>query len=286
MAFLITKQKSAVARRSHSPKVVNLHDHALFSMLFEGNANYDEIGNVISNNGVAQEAVGQMAVLKFILTDNMPKIQFEAQVEQLRKSLADYLQAQADNKTSFLGYIGDGEFVILVFDNSGDQIKESPDNRSLVVGLCSGLKKQYGFEIAAGLEACSGTISSETRKAYQTSLQAVCIGYGIWQRHYVYTLDDFELIPAAYRGISASLIKKSRSLITKLSRHAELLETLSAFFKYDMSLTVTAQALKVHRNTILYRFGKIVELTEGLDPRNFDDAVQLRLAIIINRMYG
>lgn len=285
MAFLITKQKSVIARRSYAPRVVNLHDHALFSMLVEGNANYDEIGNIILNNGVDPDRQGQIAVVKFVLPDETAQAQFESQVQSLRKSIAEYLYAQADHRISFFGYLGGSEFIIMIFDPDS-KTKTTPDSRSLVVGLSSSLKKQYGFEVAAGLDACNGSISLDTRKAYQSSIEAICIGYGIWQRHYVYKLDDFELIPAAYRGISSVIIKKSRAVVTKLSRHTELLDTLSAFFSSNMNLTVTAQSLRVHRNTVLYRFGKIVELTDGLDPRNFDDAVQLRLAIIISRMYG
>ncbi len=285
MAFPITKPKSTVTRRSHSPRVISLHDPALFGVLIEGNANYSEIGNIIENNGVVAEALGQLAVVKFVLSGELAKTQFESQVKQIRHGIVEYLSNQADGRVSFIGYLGGSEFVILIYE-SGDQQKKESDSRSLVVGLCSNLKKQHGFEVAAGLEACGGAISPETRKAYQSCLQAICIGYGIWQRHYVYKLDDFELIPAVYRGTSASLVKKSRAIITKLSRHAELLDTLSAYFKENMNLTVTAQVLRVHRNTVLYRFGKIVELTDGLDPRNFDDAMQLRLAIIIDKVYG
>lgn len=89
-------------------------------------------------------------------------------------------------------------------------------------------------------------------------------------------------MPVAYRGLSDQLAAKSRFLLEQLERHSELLETMAAYFDHDMNLTLTASALDVHRNTVLYRFGKIVDLTDGLDPRNFDDAVQLRLAVVIS----
>ena len=57
-----------------------------------------------------------------------------------------------------------------------------------------------------------------------------------------------------------------------------LLETLQGFFDNNLSITKTAKALFMHRNTLLYRLGKIRKIT-GLDPKKFDDAVQLRVAL-------
>jgi len=57
-----------------------------------------------------------------------------------------------------------------------------------------------------------------------------------------------------------------------------LLETLQGFFDNNLSITQTAQAIYVHRNTLLYRLRRVKEIT-GLDPKKFDDAIQLRLAL-------
>jgi len=57
-----------------------------------------------------------------------------------------------------------------------------------------------------------------------------------------------------------------------------LLETLQAFFDNNLSISKTAQAIYVHRNTLLYRLRRVKEIT-GLDPKKFDNAVQLRLAL-------
>jgi len=57
-----------------------------------------------------------------------------------------------------------------------------------------------------------------------------------------------------------------------------LLETLKAFFDNNLSISKTAQTIYVHRNTLLYRLRRVKEIT-GLDPKKFDDAVQLRMAL-------
>ena len=57
-----------------------------------------------------------------------------------------------------------------------------------------------------------------------------------------------------------------------------MLETLQGFFDNNLSITQTAKALFIHRNTLLYRLERIKKVT-GLDPKKFDDAVQLKIAL-------
>lgn len=56
-----------------------------------------------------------------------------------------------------------------------------------------------------------------------------------------------------------------------------LLDTLQAFFEHNLNITETAKKIYVHRNTLLYRLGRIKYLT-GLNPRKFDQALQLYVA--------
>ncbi|MBS4214498.1 MULTISPECIES: CdaR family transcriptional regulator [Neobacillus] len=56
------------------------------------------------------------------------------------------------------------------------------------------------------------------------------------------------------------------------------LETLEAFFDHNLNIQNTADALFIHRNTLIYRLNKIKEET-GYDPKDFRDALTLQLAI-------
>lgn len=61
-----------------------------------------------------------------------------------------------------------------------------------------------------------------------------------------------------------------------------LRETVDAFLACDMNVTRTAARLPAHPNTVHYRLRKIGELT-GVDPRNLDQMVELRMAIMLSR---
>ena len=55
---------------------------------------------------------------------------------------------------------------------------------------------------------------------------------------------------------------------------------IEAFFENNLNISETARQLYVHRNTLVYRLEKL-HMTLGLDLRSFDDAVVLKLAMMI-----
>ncbi len=72
------------------------------------------------------------------------------------------------------------------------------------------------------------------------------------------------------------------SLGPNLALSEEQQEILHALFANQLNVSETARALFLHRNTLLYRIDKLKEKT-GLDPREFSDAVFLRLAMLFRQ---
>lgn len=65
----------------------------------------------------------------------------------------------------------------------------------------------------------------------------------------------------------------------------ELIRTLEAYFKHNANLSQTAEALYVHRNTLLYRMERISQILD-LDLDNPDNRLAVQLALHIYRMKG
>jgi sugar diacid utilization regulator len=63
--------------------------------------------------------------------------------------------------------------------------------------------------------------------------------------------------------------------LTTLDR--ESIDTIRYFFQYGCSVSDTAKAMHVHRNTLVYRLDKIKQET-GCDLRQFHDAMKMKLA--------
>lgn len=64
----------------------------------------------------------------------------------------------------------------------------------------------------------------------------------------------------------------------------KLVETLKVFFESNLNQSITAQKLKISRNTLSGRLDKVMELTK-YDPRRFSDAVKLKLLILVNELH-
>lgn len=74
-----------------------------------------------------------------------------------------------------------------------------------------------------------------------------------------------------------------RETIGPLLKHHELMQTLQTLFSSDLNLSLAAQRLNLHRNTLLYRLDRIEEIL-GRNPRNFADAVRIQLALELYRL--
>ncbi|MBW4061352.1 helix-turn-helix domain-containing protein [Candidatus Saccharibacteria bacterium] len=123
------------------------------------------------------------------------------------------------------------------------------------------------------------------RQSHQEARSAIELGAQTWDQDRIYHIDDFGVVAPLLSGVDESNIYFSRELLDRLGENVEIIQTLEAFFDFDMSLTKTAETLSIHRNTLVYRLDRITE-TLGLDPRAFDDAVQIKLAILYNRFVG
>lgn len=58
--------------------------------------------------------------------------------------------------------------------------------------------------------------------------------------------------------------------------------TIQKFFENDLNISETSRELYVHRNTLVYRLDKIQKMT-GLDLRRFDDAIILKVAMLVKK---
>lgn len=116
--------------------------------------------------------------------------------------------------------------------------------------------------------------------SYEDARAALLLGSRFQGANRVHCLG--ELGVAAFVGVAdeQTKIDLARYLLTPLDHEPELLETLNIFFEENCCPSTAAKRLSIHRNTLGYRLDKIASLT-GLEPRKFDDAVQMRLCLLL-----
>jgi carbohydrate diacid regulator len=119
--------------------------------------------------------------------------------------------------------------------------------------------------------------------AYEEAMRALNLALSIGDIRKIYHIDDLGMIATLAGGNKKWQDNFVKRLLVKLIAEDYLLETVETFFDQNMSLTQTSKDLKIHRNTLLYRLDKIKKVT-GLDPRKFNDAMELKVALILNKV--
>jgi carbohydrate diacid regulator len=192
-------------------------------------------------------------------------------------------------------YIGDGEVAVLKAsttqdlgpwtDRAEEDEPASPSWANLAAlkragaGLVAWLRRDVGADASVGIGRYHPGVRGLAR-SYRDARAALTLGRRFRGENQVHCLDALGI--AAFVGVSEERTKVDLAthLLSPLDQEHELLETLRIFFEENCCPSLTAGRLSIHRNTLSYRLDKISSLT-GLDPRRFDDAVQIRLSLVL-----
>ena len=109
------------------------------------------------------------------------------------------------------------------------------------------------------------------RTFYEERLEAGYSSLGIGRLVYSIRREDCEAFLEEYFGADR-----------KLSLTEEELQTVNKFFEKNLNISETARDLFMHRNTLVYHLEKLQKKT-GLDIRRFDDAMTLKIALMVER---
>lgn len=144
-------------------------------------------------------------------------------------------------------------------------------------------------KVAAGLAgwgtavyATSSQLGSQLGSAIPVLLNGQAVAAQCWPSLKVVPLDSYAGLLAL---MDNSRVRKfaqvrAKAIVDKLRLVKQLETTAGVLLDTSLNLTLAARRLKVHRNTLIYRVGRIRHLT-GYDLTRFEDAVQIRLAFLL-----
>lgn len=144
------------------------------------------------------------------------------------------------------------------------------------------LRADTGASINVGIGRYHPGIRGLAR-SYEDARAALSLGSRFLGQNRVHCLGEMGI--AAFVGVAdeSTKVDLAKYLLSPLDHEPELLTTLNTFFAEDCCPSSTAKRLSIHRNTLSYRLDKITSLT-GLEPRCFDDAVQMRLSLLLRSL--
>ncbi len=199
----------------------------------------------------------------------------EVLIERIRQRLDRELTAMfpttGDNAVTYFGH---DDFLILKDASRGgetlDLFRQKSDR--ILSNLDSG-------DATAGIGGLYLGVSG-LQTSFSEAESALRLGRRLQGPGKVYEIADLGLYVVFGNVTRERQVMFAKRKLAPLLQDEHLTKTLRAYFDANLNLTQAAKALHVHRNTLIYRLGKIKDLI-GLDPENFDDAVQLKMALTL-----
>lgn len=186
------------------------------------------------------------------------------------------------------GFIDDKWMVLLPSlnpesPNSPDSMEEDRGRiTSQVQTLLDALSPYLNAELSAGIGRYYPGWQGLMR-SFTDACLAADIGRRLKGNGRVYSMEDLGLARFLAERDEEARQELAERVLRVLDEDPEMLDTLDMYFRSNLSPSVTARELYIHRHTLLYRLEKIERLT-GLSPQRFEDAVQLYAAMLMRRM--
>jgi carbohydrate diacid regulator len=275
---------------------------------------YDLLHNCIDDEAIILSRAKQLgidltpprAVILIDATDYVLKCQNQANLNQMELDRQRRIQVVISSIVRFFhlpndticANLGKGEIAVLKASDSKNldlwtDCHDMPDElgsswanlaalKRAANALLLSLRSDTGASINIGIGRYHPGVQGLAH-SYADALAALSLGTRFQGCNRVHCLGELGI--AAFIGVAdeSTKIDLAKYLLSPLDFEPELLTTLNVFFAEDCCPSSTAKRLSIHRNTLSYRLTKIRSLI-GLEPRRFDDAVQIRLSLLLRSL--
>lgn len=124
---------------------------------------------------------------------------------------------------------------------------------------------------------------STLRSVYEETALALRIGQMFYPEQNIFCSDQLgigRLIVSLPLSVCEQFLNEIWGGNALTAMDEEITSTVNCFLQNNLNIAETARQLHMHRNTLIYRIGQVQKQT-GLDLRNFEDAMQFKIAAMI-----
>ncbi|MBQ8947545.1 MAG: helix-turn-helix domain-containing protein [Lachnospiraceae bacterium] len=131
-----------------------------------------------------------------------------------------------------------------------------------------------------------GTIVQELKdvsKSYKEAMMALEVGRIFYNESRVAAYNNLGIGRLIYQlpeNLCEMYVEEIFGDESPIDFDEETINTVNTFFENSLNISETSRQLYVHRNTLVYRIEKLQKQT-GLDIRVFDDALTLKIALMV-----
>ena len=195
----------------------------------------------------------------------------------------------ASEMLSGLFTVQNGDYLTEVDENSVILIKSIEENEGYeeIEEAAKTAVDMLNMEAMVKVRGSYGTIVGELKdlsRSYKEARMAMDVGRIFYAGKRVISYNELGIGRLIYQ-LPPSLCKMfiheifGREEMVEFDQ--EILTTINTFFDNNLNVSETARQLFVHRNTLVYRIEKLQKST-GLDIRTFEDAMTLKIALMVN----
>ena len=186
-----------------------------------------------------------------------------------------------DKNKDYVISISEQDIVVVKEIKGGTDIREI---EKLARSIADTLGTEFYAKVAIGIGTAVDNIKDLAR-SYKEAQTAIEVGKVFDTEKYIVNYENLGIGRLIYQ-LPTTLCEMFLQEVFKYgsleSLDHETLMTIQCFFENNLNVSETSRKLFVHRNTLVYRLEKIRKLT-GLDLREFDNAITLKVALMVKR---
>lgn len=212
------------------------------------------------------------------LSDEEQQTKLGEATEKINKQIREAFKGYQDNITAYLG----GDTFALLKGIGGENLNTMNTIRFMmekgqyIFSMLQETQRDYTVTVGVGQYYLD---LGGLRKSYQDAKLALEVGIKVWGTGQVYHIKSVGMFVTLAHISQDRKAELAHQILNPLLRDQQLFKTVQVFLASGLNLTEAANKLHVHRNTLIYRLDKTRKLI-ALDPRHFDDALQIKLGLM------
>lgn len=212
------------------------------------------------------------------LSSEEQRLELSRATERVTKSLRSGFMNYQDNIAS---YMGEDTFALLkgiggASPNTVNTIRFLTDKGSYVHEMLQDISAKQPVTVGIGQYYPD---LGGLRKSFQDATLALNVGSKVWGTGRVYHIKQVGMFTSLANIAADRKAELAHQILHPLLRDQQLYKTVRTFLQCGLNLTEASAKLHIHRNTLIYRLDKTKKLI-ALDPRHFDDALQIKLGLM------
>ena len=204
--------------------------------------------------------------------------------EALIRSALSVIQSQGATQTQDLvGRLNGSQIVLCKYLTDYPQSAVKREIQPMLTSVCSTLFEMYHLSMQVVISEVCHSISDYSANYLEISRLQRCLELVRDDRLFQYSADN-QLLLGLLQLPSEQLDHFLYEKIQLLEHSPPLIETIGVLLRHGMDINSTAEALFVHRNTVIFRINRIKRLL-NIDPLHRDsDRALLMLLYLYSRL--